>query len=362
MSQAGAVLLIETIRATGLDRALREALEPWRKPTAVHDPAKVVLDLAVTLAAGGDCLADIAVLRDQPVGRAVFGLVASDPTVSRTIDALAADAGQVLTAINGARSSARRAAWTAAGQRSPDHEVDAARPIVVDVDATLVTAHSEKEHAAPTFKRGHGFHPLWVFADHGTDRTGESGTGEPLAVLLRRGNAGSNTAADHITVLREALQQLPFRAEQRPGSRPGRKVLASQGRRRRGPRRDRTAGRAITSGLSAWESWVFAAGVAITIGTPFASDRTWIFEPGLPRSTGLGPRSARPLFARTLAPSTIAEAQSSCPAAPNWSSTPRCSRRQTPACVQAANPRCAVAGEIPNSLGRCRQAHPLVST
>src|SRR5215213_1211073 len=82
---------------------------------------------------------------------------------------------------------------------------------------TLVTAHSEKERAAPTFKRGFGFHPLWAFVDHGP-----AGTGEPLAVLLRAGNAGSNTACDHIAVMRDALRQLPGH---RPGSRPGRRVL-----------------------------------------------------------------------------------------------------------------------------------------
>jgi hypothetical protein len=85
------------------------------------------------------------------------------------------------------------------------------------VDATLVTAHSEKQGAAPTFKRGFGHHPLWAFVDHGP-----AGTGEPLSVLLRPGNAGSNTAADHITVLRQALRQLPGH---RAGTRPGRKVL-----------------------------------------------------------------------------------------------------------------------------------------
>jgi hypothetical protein len=85
------------------------------------------------------------------------------------------------------------------------------------VDATLVTAHSDKEGAAATFKRGYGHHPLWSFVDHGPD-----GTGEPLSVLLRPGNAGSNTAADHITVVREALRQLPAH---QAGTRPGRKVL-----------------------------------------------------------------------------------------------------------------------------------------
>jgi len=95
--------------------------------------------------------------------------------------------------------------------------VSAERPLVIDIDATLVTSHSDKEQARPTFKRGFGHHPLWAFADHGHD-----GTGEPLAVLLRPGNAGSNTAADHIAVLREALHQIPGH---QTGRRPGRKVL-----------------------------------------------------------------------------------------------------------------------------------------
>jgi hypothetical protein len=104
-----------------------------------------------------------------------------------------------------------------AGGHAPDAGIDADNPIVIDTDATLLTAHSDKQGAAPTFKRGYGFHPLWAFVDHGSD-----GTGEPLAVMLRPGNAGSNTAADHIAVVRDALKQLP---SYRPGTRPGRRVL-----------------------------------------------------------------------------------------------------------------------------------------
>jgi len=214
VSQAGGVALVETVRVSGLDRELSAGLSRWRRPLAVHDPGKVLLDLAVTLALGGDCLADVAVLRAEP---GVYGRVASDPTVSRTVDALAADAPRALDAIDTARASARAAVWRLAGRHAPDHEVTAAHPLVIDVDATLVTSHSDKEAARPTFKRGYGHHPLWVFADHG-----QGGTGEPLAVLLRPGNAGSNTAADHITVLRRALAQLPAH---RSGRRPGRKVL-----------------------------------------------------------------------------------------------------------------------------------------
>jgi hypothetical protein len=214
VGQAGGVLLTQTLAVTGLGAGLSKVLSPWRKPLAVHDPAKVLCDLAVTLALGGDCLADIAVLRGEPD---IYGLVASDPTVSRTIATLAADAPAVLAAIDTARAAARRRAWTLAGTNAPDHEVDARRPLVMDLDATLVGSHSEKESAAPTYKRGFGFHPLCAFVDHGPD-----GTGEPLTVLLRPGNAGSNTAVDHIAVIKKGLRQLPGC---RPGRRAGRKVL-----------------------------------------------------------------------------------------------------------------------------------------
>ncbi|MGF2946858.1 IS1380 family transposase [Mycobacterium sp. Lab-001] len=213
VSQAGAVALARTAQATGLMSALSAALMPWRKPLASHDPGKIVCDLAITLAIGGDCLADIAMLRSEP---GVFGLVASDPTVSRLITTLAADATAALQAMAAARAWARSAAWTAAGNRAPDHGVDADRPLIVDLDATLVTAHSDKESAAPTYKRGFGFHPMCAFVDHGP-----GGTGEPLAILLRPGNAGANTAADHVTVVKDALAQLPMDT----GYRVGRKVL-----------------------------------------------------------------------------------------------------------------------------------------
>ena len=208
------MLLTDTVRLSGLGPGLSAALAQWRKPTAVHDPAKIVLDLALSLALGGDCLADIAVLRAEP---GVHGQVASDPTVSRTVDALASDATAVLAAIDEARAAARATVWRLAGKQAPDSGTDAENPLIVDLDATLVGSHSEKEHAKPTFKRGFGFHPLCAFVDHGA-----TGTGEPLQVMLRPGNAGSNTATDHITVVKAALKQLPGH---QAGTRPGRKVL-----------------------------------------------------------------------------------------------------------------------------------------
>jgi len=214
VSQAGAAALVEAVRASGLDRGLSQALGRWRKRLARHDPGKILTDLALALAVGGDCLADVAVLRAEP---AVFGPVASDPTVSRLVDTLAADADRALKAIDAARAAARARVWAAAGEHAPDHCASAETPVVIDVDATLITAHSEKELAAPTFKRSFGFHPLLTFADHGP-----AGTGEPLSFLLRAGNAGSNTAADHIQVLRQAFGQLPGH---KSGNRPGRGVL-----------------------------------------------------------------------------------------------------------------------------------------
>ncbi|ORI14794.1 IS1380 family transposase, partial [Rhodococcus sp. 1168] len=213
VSHAGAVTLLRTAEVTGLTAALSKQLVSWRKPLAQFDPGKIVLDLAVSLALGGDCLADIATLREHA---AVFGRVPSDPTVSRLITALTTDTASVLTAIDTARASARTAAWKHAGEHAPDHDITAKNPIVIDLDATLVAAHSDKESAAPTYKRGYGFHPLMAFVDHGT-----SGTGEPVAALLRPGNAGSNTAADHIEVTRKALAQLPSTSS----TRPGKKVL-----------------------------------------------------------------------------------------------------------------------------------------
>ncbi|MET8410238.1 IS1380 family transposase [Streptomyces sp. NPDC005195] len=199
VSQAGGVLLVETARKTGLDQTISAALTPWRKPRAVHDPGKILLDVAMAIALGGDCLADVGMLRAEP---AVFGPVASDPTVSRLIDTLAAAGPKALDAIRAARGEVPARVWKLAGTSAPD----AAGEVIVDLDGVLVLAHSEKQDAAATWKKSFGHHPLMGFVDHGS-----GGTGEPVAALLRPGNAGSNTAADHITTTRLALAQLPKR-------------------------------------------------------------------------------------------------------------------------------------------------------
>ncbi len=204
VSQAGLLLLAEALRVTGLGEGLSGALARWRAPRAVHDPGKILTDLAVAVALGGDCLADVAAVRAQPE---LAGQVASDPVISRLISTLAAEGPRALRAIRRARAAARERAWALAGERAPGADGSL---IPVDLDATIVLAHSEKEKASPTWKRTYGFPPLAAFADHGA-----GAGGEPLAIVLRPGNAGSNTASEHIEVARLALAQLPRQARRR---------------------------------------------------------------------------------------------------------------------------------------------------
>lgn len=130
----------------------------------------------------------------------VFGPVASDPTVSRLIDTLAASGEKALRAIRASRAEVSKHVRRLAGQEAPDAD----GTVTVGFDGVLLIAHSDKEDAAPTWKRTYGHHPLMGFVDHGP-----GGTGEPVAAQLRPGNAGSNTAADHITATQLALVQLP---------------------------------------------------------------------------------------------------------------------------------------------------------
>jgi hypothetical protein len=187
VSHAGAALLAECADRLGLTDALSQGLAGMRERRGRHDPGRVVRDLAVMLADGGDCLADLRAVRDQQV---LFGPVASDATAFRVIDAIASDP-DLLDALRAARAQAREHAWQAGA--APER-------IIVDIDATLICAHSEKEGAAGTFKRGFGFHPLLAYLDCSR---------EALAGVLRPGNAGANTASDHVQIVELALEQLP---------------------------------------------------------------------------------------------------------------------------------------------------------
>ncbi|MFD8193891.1 IS1380 family transposase [Streptomyces wuyuanensis] len=199
VGHAGAWLLADLADATGLTAAYSAALRPLRPRGTGHDPGRVATDLAVMLADGGEAIADLAVLRDQGE---VFGPVASTPTAWRL---LADTDDRTLTALRSARAHAREVAWLQAAEQGEG--IPAARAggralpeLDLDLDATLVTCHSEKEQAAPTYKNGFGFHPLLCFL---------ANTGEAVSGPLRPGNSGANTAADHITVLDQAIAQIP---------------------------------------------------------------------------------------------------------------------------------------------------------
>jgi len=192
-AHAGSRLLAEMAEVTGLRSAMSEAMAPTVKRRRRHDPGQVLVDLAVTIADGGDCLSDLAVLRSQP---SLFGAVASTPTASRVVDDVDAER---LSAMRGARAKARAAAWSAG--LDPTSTVN---PLILDIDSTLVDAHSEKESAGPTYKHGFGFHPMLCYLD---------ATGEALAGILRPGNAAAFSAADHVALLDLALAQLPVKPE-----------------------------------------------------------------------------------------------------------------------------------------------------
>ncbi len=184
-SRAGTALVAGVADRVGLTAGLSHALAGLRERYSRHDPGEVLRDLALTLADGGDCLADLRCLRDQEM---LFGDVASDATAWRTLAALDE---RRLQAIRVGHAEARRRVWGQAG--APER-------VILDLDGTLLTAHSDKEGAAGTYKGGFGFHPLLCY---------EAETGEALAGMLRPGNAGFNTASDHIELLDRALAQLP---------------------------------------------------------------------------------------------------------------------------------------------------------
>ena len=185
VSHAGVALLVELSDRVGLTGELCGALARTRERRSAHDPGRVLRDVAVMLADGGDCVTDIDAYWGQ---ERLFGARASETTTHRVIKSVDE---QLLGGIRAARAAARARVWDA-GTRPGS--------ITLDIDATLLTAHSEKERAAGNYKHGYGFHPLGCWLDE---------TGEALAAILRPGNAGSNTAEDHFTVLGLALEQLP---------------------------------------------------------------------------------------------------------------------------------------------------------
>lgn len=216
VSHAGVGLLREMAEYTGLVEAVSAGLADTYRGQWFHAPGRVFTDLAVAVADGADAITGIAVLGDR---EDLQGPVASMPTTWRVLDRVDPDH---LPAVHAARAQARERAWAAGA--GPDLAAPGAE-LCLDFDATITLSHSEKENAAATWKRTFGFHPLLCFLDR-PDVAG----GEALAGLLRAGNAGSNTATDHITVLDMALAALPAHArpvfDTETGAWTGPRVLA----------------------------------------------------------------------------------------------------------------------------------------
>ena len=187
VSHTGTALLSQVADRVGLTKALSNGLAPVKQRRRGHDPGRVIRDLAVMLADGGECVSDLGAVREQ---EALFGSVASSSTAFRMIQKIAADP-ELVGVLGRAHAKARARFWELNG---------APESLTIDIDATLINSHSEKERAAGNYKHGYGFHPLTAYTDQ---------TREAVGMLLRPGNAGSNTAADHVTVLELALAQLP---------------------------------------------------------------------------------------------------------------------------------------------------------
>jgi Transposase DDE domain group 1 len=199
VSHAGSAATRLLADRSGLTGALSAALAR-RGFNPLHDRGRVLTDLAVAIADGATTIGEIDTLRHQGE---LFGPVASDTTAWRT---LAGCDGAALARVGKARARVRRHVWGLIGARHGGIPVarvagrDLGEVIVVRLDATIIIAHSDKQQARGTFKGTYGHHPLTAWCDN---------TGESLAVRLRPGNAGSNTAADHIDVIGAAIAQIP---------------------------------------------------------------------------------------------------------------------------------------------------------
>lgn len=200
VSHAGLALLRHLADKTGLTGGLSRALASPR--LLVHDRGRVLSDLACAIADGARVISDFRVMGDQ---RELFGLVASVPTAWRTLKEIARAGSVADKRVTAAVNTARRHAWAQAaarhgalpGIRLADKTLDGVT--CIRLDATVTFAHSDKELAEANFK-GCGHHPLLAGCDN---------TGEPLAWMLRRGSAGSNTAADHLAIVDAAIAALP---------------------------------------------------------------------------------------------------------------------------------------------------------
>lgn len=218
ISHAGLGVLSSFLNAMDFRRLCEDRFSQFVPTMAVHRPGKILGALALSLAGGGEQVTDVDQLRQSPE---LFGKVASDSTVSRFINQVKEQPEVFKHGFVTMQRSLRAKLWAAAGPRNPSLRATSTNPLIIDLDATLVHVHSEKEKSAGTYKGGYGFSPMIAMVDYGK----EYGTGEILAVHLRPGNKSPNCAKSHIEVLTQALAQLPDDFYDGQGNIIGEKIL-----------------------------------------------------------------------------------------------------------------------------------------
>jgi len=218
ISHAGLNVVTSFVDALGFRGLCEDRLGQFVPSGARHRPGTILGSLAVMLAGGGEHVSDLDILR---TGAGVFGNVASNATISRFFERTVANPDVFDYGFATLTRELRSRAWEAAGDRNPALKATALAPLIIDLDATLVTSHSEKEQAVGTYKGGYGFAPFIASVDYGAG----NGTGEILTAVMRPGNAGANSAEDHIKVFTRAIEQLPEDFYDERGELMGEKVL-----------------------------------------------------------------------------------------------------------------------------------------
>ncbi len=218
VSHAGVKVLTGFMDALGFGGLCEDRLGQFVPPEARHRPGRLIGSLAAMLAAGGEHASDLDMLRAAP---GLFGQLPSNATVSRFFERTVTNPELFAYGFETLARQLRSRAWHAAGERNPAADLTAADPLIIDLEATLVTSHSDKENVAGTYKGGYGFAPFIASVDYGTG----NGTGEILTALLRPGNAGANSADDHIRVFETATKALPDELFKDDGTLDGVKIL-----------------------------------------------------------------------------------------------------------------------------------------
>lgn len=218
VSQAGLNVLTSFVDALGFNKLCEDRLGQFVKARASYRPGAILGSLALMLAAGGEHVSDLDILRSSP---GVFGKITSNSTISRFFERTVANPDLFDYGFQTLTRELRSRVWESAGDRNPALTATAVDPLILDLDATLVTSHSDKEQAVGTYKGGYGFAPFVASIDYGTGH----GTGEILAVVMRPGNAGANSADDHIKTFNAAIAQLPDGFYDQDGQLMGEKIL-----------------------------------------------------------------------------------------------------------------------------------------